>query len=141
MKKYRHSLGVYSDSCDSSHSLSSDEEWIANAVKIYGTEECRGCDTSKACHVFGALSCGHLIPHVDMPVNAVNTLEGRNVTHPCLVKGKRADMIGDTGASWIGVNEHLVSIGEYTGQYVRCRLFCGTKERYPLCYFARIEVC
>lgn len=45
MKKYGHSLGLYSNLSDSSDSSTSDEKGVAKAVKIYSPERYQNCCT------------------------------------------------------------------------------------------------
>lgn len=132
MRRYRHSLGLYSDSSDSDVS-SSDEEGVAKAVKVYNIEVCRVCDMCKAFHEYGTLACGHLIPHVDISANMVHSLEGKLLTY-CYKWSEKKLMIRDTGASLAGVSERLVLPENYTGKYVTCPTFGGTKEKYPLAW-------
>lgn len=73
-----------------------------------------------------------------MQTNAVNMLEGKLVTHACLVNGKKVDMIRDTGALLVRIQCTATVQGRLHWKYVKCNPFGWTKERYTLVMF---DVC
>ncbi|BFZ08815.1 hypothetical protein BsWGS_11854 [Bradybaena similaris] len=135
MRKYMHSLGLETDTDEDNESSSSaEDEWQVNAVEIDRSDQEQGCIECRMFHEYGLLNCGHLFPYVDVPVNAVKVTEGTLKLYPGIVNGARVNLIRDTGSMLVGIHKDLVSEKDYTGEYVSCRTFGGTKETYPLAW-------
>lgn len=89
-----------------------------NAPDIVHSDKKQVYITCKMFHEFGTLSCGHLIPHVDISTNATKVMESTLKLFPGIVNGEKINLLRDSGPTLVGVHKELVSANDYTGDHV-----------------------
>lgn len=99
-----------------------------NAANMHHQDQCLKCEACKTFHKYGFLNCGHVIPHVYVPANVGNIGQDNLIRYPWIINGRETQMIWETGTSLVGVTKELIAESDYTGEYVTCQTFGGTKE-------------